>query len=59
VNVVQRWISIRPHDHVRILETLFKQTQISDMVTIENESYPKHQQLDDIGTTKKLNLTCF
>ncbi len=46
---VQKRIAVRPHDPVRILETLFKQTQRSDMITIKNQSYPKHQRLDDLG----------
>lgn len=46
---MQRRLSIKPHDPVRILETLFKQTQRSDMITIKNQSYPKHQRLDDLG----------
>ena len=47
---IDKKISQRPHDPVRILETLFKQTQRSEMVTIKNQSYPKHQRLDDLGT---------
>lgn len=46
---MQRRLAIKPHDPVRILETLFKQTQRYDMVTIKNQSYPKHQRLDDLG----------
>ncbi len=46
---VQKRISVRPHDPIRILETLLKQTQRSDMITIKNQSYPKHQRLDDLG----------
>jgi hypothetical protein len=46
---IQRKIPIRPHDPVRILETLFKQTQRSEMITIRNQSYPKNQKLDDLG----------
>lgn len=46
---IQKGISTKPHDPVRILETLFKQTQRSEMITIKNQSYPKHQRLDDLG----------
>ncbi|CAF3657074.1 unnamed protein product, partial [Rotaria sp. Silwood1] len=46
---IQKRISVRPHDPVRILETLFKQTQISIMITIESQFFPKPQRLDDIG----------
>jgi hypothetical protein len=48
---IQRKISLRPHDQVRILETLFKQTQKSEMIVINNQSYPKNQRLDDLGFT--------
>ncbi|CAF4641342.1 unnamed protein product, partial [Rotaria sp. Silwood2] len=51
---IQKKISLRPHDPVRILETLFKQTQRSDMITIKNQSYPKHQRLDDLGDGRGL-----
>jgi eukaryotic translation initiation factor 2C len=51
---MEKRISVRPHDPVRILETLFKQTQRSDMVTIKNQSYPKHQRLDDLGDGRGL-----
>ncbi len=47
------------HDLVRILEILFKQTQRSNMITIESDSYSKYEQLDDLGTKKKSNFTCF
>jgi len=46
---IQRKIHIRPHDPVRILETLFKQTQRAEMIVIKNQSYPKNQKLDDLG----------
>jgi hypothetical protein len=52
----QKKIAVRPHDPVRILETLFKQTQRLDMVTIKNQSYPKHQRLDDLGKNKKIKF---
>ncbi|CAF3707984.1 unnamed protein product [Rotaria sordida] len=51
---IQKKISQRPHDPIRILETLFKQTQRSDMITIKNQSYPKHQRLDDLGDGRGL-----
>ena len=51
---IQKKIPIRPHDPVRILETLLKQTQRYDMVTIKNQSYPKHQRLDDLGDGRGL-----
>jgi hypothetical protein len=55
---IQKQNSIKPHDRVKILETLFKQTQTqrSDIITIKNQSYRKHQHLDDLGTKKKLFL---
>lgn len=46
---IHKKVPIRPHDPIRILETLFKQTQRYDMITIKNQSYPKHQRLDDLG----------
>ncbi len=46
---IQRKISVRPHDPIRILETLFKQTQRAEMIVINNQSYPKNQKLDDLG----------
>jgi len=46
---IQKRIAVRPHDPVRILETLFKQTQRSEMITIKNQSYLKDQRLDDLG----------
>ena len=46
---IQRKTLVRPHDPVRILETLLKQTQRSEMITIKNQSYPKNQKLDDLG----------
>ncbi|UJR23980.1 hypothetical protein I4U23_026946 [Adineta vaga] len=51
---IQKRIDVRPHDPVRILETLFKQTQRSEMITIKNQSYPKHQRLDDLGDGRGL-----
>ncbi|CAF4272134.1 unnamed protein product, partial [Rotaria sp. Silwood2] len=56
---IQKRISVRPHDLVRILETLFKQTQISNMITIESQFFPKPQRLDDIGRNKKKRLEFF
>ncbi len=46
---IQRKISHRPHDPVRILETLLKQIQRAEMIVIKNQSYPKNQRLDDLG----------
>ncbi|CAF3167345.1 unnamed protein product [Rotaria socialis] len=40
---IQNKISIKPHGLVKILESLFKQTQRSDIITIKNQSYRKHQ----------------
>lgn len=51
---MQKKIPHRPHDSVRILETLFKQTQRSEMITIKNQSYPKYQRLDDLGDGRGL-----
>ena len=51
---IQRKIDVRPHDPVRILETLFKQTQRLEMITINNQSYPRHQRLDDLGDGRGL-----
>lgn len=51
---IQKKISVRPHDPIRILETLFKQTQRAEMITIKNQSYPKHQRLDDLGDGRGL-----
>ncbi|CAF3955657.1 unnamed protein product [Rotaria sordida] len=53
---IQKEISQQPHDLIRILETLFKQTQISDMIKIKNQSYPKHQPLKDIGCGRGMAL---
>ncbi|CAF4145322.1 unnamed protein product, partial [Rotaria sordida] len=53
---IQNKISQQPHDLIRILETLFKQTQISDMIKIKNQSYPKHQPLKDIGCGRGMAL---
>jgi hypothetical protein len=46
---VEKRVACRPHDPIRILETLFKQTQRAEMITIKNQSYPKQQRLDDLG----------
>ncbi|CAF1268322.1 unnamed protein product [Rotaria sp. Silwood1] len=51
---IKRRIPVRPHDPVRILETLFKQTQRAEMITIKNQSYPKNQKLDDLGDGRGL-----
>ena len=51
---MEKRIAQRPHDPVRILETLFKQTQRAEMVTIKNQSYAKHQRLDDLGDGRGL-----
>jgi hypothetical protein len=56
---IQRKISIRPHDPVRILETLLKQTQRAEMVTIKNQSYLKNQKLDDLGKSFQNEKTFF
>ena len=47
---IQRKIPLRPHDSVRILETLLKQVQRAEMIVINNRFYPKNQRLDDLGT---------
>ncbi|CAF2155870.1 unnamed protein product [Rotaria magnacalcarata] len=46
---IQNKISIKPHGLVKSLESLFKQTQRSDLITIKNQSYRKHQRFDDLG----------
>ncbi|UJR24794.1 hypothetical protein I4U23_006169 [Adineta vaga] len=51
---IQRKIPLKPHDPVRILETLLKQTQRTEMICIKNQSYPKHQKLDDLGDGRGL-----
>ncbi|CAF3441824.1 unnamed protein product [Rotaria sp. Silwood1] len=51
---IEKKLSIKPYDPIRILETLFKQTQRSEMITIKNQSYPKHQRLDDLGDGRGL-----
>ncbi|CAF3792637.1 unnamed protein product [Rotaria socialis] len=51
---IQKKMPNRPHDPVRILEILFKQTQRADMITIKNQSYPKNQKLDDLGDGRGL-----
>jgi hypothetical protein len=56
---IQRRIPVRPHDPVRILEILFKQTQRAEMITIKNQSYPKNQRLDDLGKTFNQQRTSF
>ena len=52
-DLIQKQNSIKPHDRIKILESLFKQTQRSDMITIKNQSYRKHQHLDDLEYQKK------
>ncbi len=51
------------HESVRILQTLLKQTQISDMTTIKNQFYRKHQRLDDHVRKKNevytFHMECF
>ncbi|CAF3810043.1 unnamed protein product [Rotaria sp. Silwood1] len=49
IDFIQKRISIEPHDLVKILDILFKQTKRSDIITIKNQSYRKHQRLDDLG----------
>lgn len=51
---IEKRIAVRPHDPVRILETLFKQTQRAEMITIKNQSYLKEQRLDDLGDGRGL-----
>ena len=51
---IQRRITHRPHDAVRILETLLKQTQRAEMVVIKNQFYYKNQRLDDLGDGRGL-----
>ena len=46
---IQRRIPHRPHDPIRILETLFKQIQKAEMIVIKSQSYSKNQRLDDLG----------
>ncbi|CAF3426630.1 unnamed protein product, partial [Rotaria sp. Silwood2] len=40
--------SIRPHDAIRIVETLFKQQARNDFICIRNQFYDGRQQLDDL-----------
>jgi hypothetical protein len=49
---IQKMKPVQSYDPVRILDILFKQTQIFNMITIANQSYPKPQQLKDIGRNK-------
>lgn len=50
---IEKKISERPYEPVMILEALFKQTQISNMIIIDNQFFSKYQRLDDIGRNKK------
>ncbi|CAF1131852.1 unnamed protein product [Rotaria sordida] len=53
---IEKRVSQRPHDPIRILEILFKQTQRIEMITIKNQSYSKYQRLDDLGDGRGLAL---
>ncbi|CAF0781179.1 unnamed protein product [Rotaria sp. Silwood1] len=49
---IENKIPIRPRDPIRILETLLKQTTRATMVSVKNQFYDRHQQLDDLGINK-------
>lgn len=46
---VRQETPIRPVDSVRVVETLLKQKQQSEMVQVRNQFYPKNQRLEDLG----------
>ncbi|CAF1053357.1 unnamed protein product [Rotaria sordida] len=48
-NVIQERKSTQLDDQVKIFDVLFKHIQRSNMITIENELYPKCQLLNDLG----------
>jgi hypothetical protein len=51
---IQKQNSIKSHDCIKIFESIFKQTQSPDMITIKNRLYTKDQELDDLGIKKNL-----
>ncbi|CAF3647379.1 unnamed protein product [Rotaria sordida] len=51
---IENKIPIRPRDPIRILETLLKQTTRATMVSVKNQFYDRHQQLDDLGDGRGL-----
>lgn len=48
-NYISNRTLIRPHDSVRVLETLFKQRARNELIAIRNQYYNRSQVLDDLG----------
>jgi hypothetical protein len=55
-NFMEQHVAVQLHGSVRILQLLIKQTQISHMITMKNQSYQKHQRLDDHVRRKKIKV---
>ncbi|CAF3663795.1 unnamed protein product [Adineta steineri] len=45
---IQKKTSTRPHDTVRIIETLFKQRARNEFVAVKNQFYDRRQKLEDL-----------
>jgi hypothetical protein len=46
---IQNKVTIRPHETVRIIETLFKQRARNDLICVKHQFYDKRQQLEDLS----------
>lgn len=46
---IEKKISSRPREAMKIIETLFKQRARNDLIAIRNQYYDRKQKLDDLG----------
>ncbi|CAF3515191.1 unnamed protein product [Rotaria sp. Silwood1] len=46
---IKKKINIRPREIVRIIETLFKQRSRNELISIRNQFYDRHRQLEDLS----------
>ncbi|CAF0770466.1 unnamed protein product [Didymodactylos carnosus] len=51
---IEKRSPIKPHDPVRVLETLLKQQQKCQMISVKNQFYDRNQRLDDLGDGRGL-----
>ena len=49
-NFIQNKTNIRPRETVRIIETLFKQRALNELLCIRNQFYDRRRQLEDLGS---------
>ena len=53
---INKKINTRPHEIIRSIEILFKQRCRNELISIRNQFYDRHRQLDDLGWFLILNI---